>query len=173
MLYVNVNVNVYSLISHRVQQTSQFTPLALELSLIQSRLLWREFTAYSASNAIHNLHFSFHQVPITAGWTEAAWYERLDQHLYIWLAARLKHRSPIHGTNWAQHCLTSVVWRELVTTRPCATLTKYAPIWGGASRSSLRHSWHGVLILSSMIISRTWSIKMPPTRIVEVRVCAT
>ena len=41
------------------------------------------------------LHCWFHQVPITAGWTEAAWYERLAQHLYPWPAAWLEHRSPI------------------------------------------------------------------------------
>ena len=28
-------------------------------------------------------------------WTEAAWYERLAQHLYTWQAAWLEHRSPI------------------------------------------------------------------------------
>ena len=50
----NVNVYVYSLISHRVQQTSQFTPLVLELSLVRSHLLWGEFSAFSAAIAIHN-----------------------------------------------------------------------------------------------------------------------
>ena len=49
-----VNVYVYSLISHRVQQTSQFTPLVLELSLVHSHLLWGEFSAFSAAIAIHN-----------------------------------------------------------------------------------------------------------------------
>ena len=47
-------VYVYSLISHRVQQTSQFTPLVLELSLVRSHLLWGEFSAFSAAIAIHN-----------------------------------------------------------------------------------------------------------------------
>ena len=37
-----------------VQQTLQFTPLVLELSLIWSHILWREFSAFSAANAIHN-----------------------------------------------------------------------------------------------------------------------
>ena len=72
-LYINVNVYVYSLISHRVQQTSQFTPLVLELFLIHSHLLLGEFSAFSAANmAFIILHFSFHQVPITAGWTKVA-----------------------------------------------------------------------------------------------------
>ena len=49
-----INVHVYSLISHRVQQTSQFTPLVLELSLVRSHLPWGEFSAFSAAIAIHN-----------------------------------------------------------------------------------------------------------------------
>ena len=51
---VNLNVNVYSLISHRVQQTSQFTPLVLELSLVRSHLLCGDFGTFSAALAIHN-----------------------------------------------------------------------------------------------------------------------
>ena len=51
---VNVNVEVYSLKSPWVQQTLQFTPLVLELSLIRSHLLWGEFSAFSAADAIHN-----------------------------------------------------------------------------------------------------------------------
>ena len=82
----NVNVYVYSLDIpfSRVQQTAQFTPLVSELTLIRSHLLWGEFSAFSAANDISQCHFtfhnspffSFHQVPITAGWTEAVWYER-------------------------------------------------------------------------------------------------
>ena len=79
---------VYSLISHRVQQTLQFTPLVLELSLVQSHLLWGEFSTISAAIAIHNSPlFVPPGIPITAGWTEAALYERLAQHLYTWPAA--------------------------------------------------------------------------------------
>ena len=51
---LNVNVYVYSLISRRVQQTSQFIPLVLDNSLIRSHLLWGEFSAFSAVKAIHN-----------------------------------------------------------------------------------------------------------------------
>ena len=47
----------YCLISHRVQQTSQFIAVVLELSLIRSYLLWGEFSALSAANAIHNSPF--------------------------------------------------------------------------------------------------------------------
>ena len=47
-------VYVYSLISPWAQQTSQFTPLSLENSLIRSHLLWGQFSAFSTANAIHN-----------------------------------------------------------------------------------------------------------------------
>ena len=53
--WLNVNVEVYSLKSPWVQQTLQFTPLVLELSLIQSHLLWGEFSTFSAADAIHNI----------------------------------------------------------------------------------------------------------------------
>ena len=67
---VNVNVYVYSLISHRVQQTSQFTPLVLELSLVRSHLLWGEFSTFSAAIAIHNSPFF---VPLA---THHCWVDR-------------------------------------------------------------------------------------------------
>ena len=42
------------------------------------------FAHFAAAIASHyRLAFSFHQLPITAGWTEAAWYERLAQHLHM------------------------------------------------------------------------------------------
>ena len=135
--YVNVNVNVYvySLISHRVQQTSQFTPLVLELSLVWSHLLWGEFSAFSAAIAIHNSPLF-----VPPG-THHCW---VDRGGMIWKACP----TPLHmadsvtrapavthpSTNRAQRCLTSVIWRELVTTRPCATT-----IW--AYLSSNNASW--------------------------------
>ena len=56
-IIVNVNVYVYSLIFHRVQQTSQFKPLVLELSHVQSHLIWGEFSTFSAADVIHNSPF--------------------------------------------------------------------------------------------------------------------
>ena len=47
------------------------------LSLIRSHLLWEEFSAFSAANIIQNFSdFSFHQVPIAAGWAEAVWNDK-------------------------------------------------------------------------------------------------
>ena len=117
-------VYVYSLISHRVQQTSQFTPLVLELSLVRSHLLWGEFSAFSAAIAIHNSPLF-----VPPG-THHCW---VDRGGMIWKACP----TPLHmadsvtrapavthpSTNRARRCLTSVIWRELVTTRPCATTT--------------------------------------------------
>ena len=95
------------LISPWVQQTAQFTPLVSELSLIRSHLLWGEFSAFSAANAISQFSiFSFHQVPITAGWTEAFWYERFCP-------------TPPHTSNFSD-------LRELVTL-PCATICVRPP----------------------------------------------
>ena len=118
----HINVYVYSLISHRVQQTSQFTPLVLELSLVRSHLLWGEFSAFSAAIAIHNSPLF-----VPPG-THHCW---VDRGGMIWKACP----TPLHmansvtrapavthpSTNRARRCLTSVIWRELVTTRPCAT----------------------------------------------------
>ena len=114
---INVNVYVYSLDIpfSRVQQTAQFTPLVSELTLIRSHLLWGEFSAFSAANDISQCHFtfhnspifSFHQVPITAGWTEAVWYERFCP-------------TPLHTSNFSD-------LRELVTL-PCATIVSDRPL---------------------------------------------
>ena len=75
---VNVNVEVYRLKSPWVQQTLQFTPLVLELSLLRSHhsplgRIQRIFCSWCHSQFFQ---FSFHQVLITAGWKEAVWYER-------------------------------------------------------------------------------------------------
>ena len=72
VLNLYVNVYVYSLISHRVQQISQFTPLVLELSLILSISSGENSAHFLQLLPLTILHCSFHQVPITAGWTEAA-----------------------------------------------------------------------------------------------------
>ena len=51
----NVNVYVYSLIPPWVQQTSQFTPLVLKLSLIQSHLLWGECSIWALWNVLKHI----------------------------------------------------------------------------------------------------------------------
>ena len=78
------NVFVYNLLFPLVQQTSQFVSLALEFLHIVS-FASGENTAFSHFAAAivnhYNSVFSFHQIPITTGWTEAARYERLATHL--------------------------------------------------------------------------------------------
>ena len=119
---VNVNVYVYSLISHRVQQTSQLTPLVFELSFAWFHLLWGEFSAFSAAIAIPNSPLF-----VPPG-THHCW---VDRGGMIWKAcptplhmAGSVTRAPVThpSTNRARHCLTSVIWRELVTTRPYPTM---------------------------------------------------
>ena len=54
------------------------------------------FAHFAAAITNHcNSAFSFYQIPITAGWTETAWYERLAQHLYAGLTVWLEQWSPI------------------------------------------------------------------------------
>ena len=101
------------------------------LSFTVSSPLWRiqHFAHFAAAIANHyNLAFSFQQVPITAGWTEAAWYERLVQHLYTWLVM-------------CYHCVRVAVGphRHVCSTRRAVTFmsTRAAPhlmplslLWG-------------------------------------------
>ena len=147
---MNVNVYVYSLISHQVQQILQFTPLVLELSLVRSHLLWGEFSAFSAAIAIHNSPLF-----VPPG-THHCW---VDRGGMIWKACP----TPLHmagsvtpaavthpSTNRARLRLTSVIWRELVTTRPCAckapltvqSILDHQHAWGDSDRC---HSWNILL----------------------------
>ena len=65
---VNINVYVYSLISLRVRQILQFTPLVLEISVIWSHLLWGEFSACSPGNATLNFPiFRSNSYPLLLG----------------------------------------------------------------------------------------------------------
>ena len=83
VLNVNVNVEVYSLKSPWVQQTLQFTPLVLELSLIRSHLLWGEFSAFSATDAIHNFsNFHSTRYPSLLGGQRRYGVRGFAQHLY-------------------------------------------------------------------------------------------
>ena len=76
---VNVNVSVYSL---------KFPLSSADITIYDPGIGNSAFAHFAAAIANHyNLAFSFHQVPITTGWTEAVWYERLAQHLYTWPSA--------------------------------------------------------------------------------------
>ena len=131
---------VYSLISHRVQQTSQFTSLVLELSLVRSHLLWGEFSAIFCSYS----HSQFSIVRSTRYPSLLGGQRRHDMkglptplHMAdsVTRAPAVTHPS----TNRAQRCLTSVIWRELVTTRPCATTYKSSTQTETQSQSD--HKW--------------------------------
>ena len=89
---VNVNVSVYSLKSPLLSANcTNYIPGIgiLSYSLISSGEN-SAFARFAAAIANHyNLAFSSHQLPITAGWTEVVWYERLAQHLYTWPSASM------------------------------------------------------------------------------------
>ena len=56
------------------------------------------FTVSFAAVANHyNAAFSFHQVAITAGWTEAVWNEKFGWHCYTWRAMWIEFQ-----TFWSQ-----------------------------------------------------------------------
>ena len=117
---VNVNVEVYSLKSPWVQQTLQFTPLVLELSLIRSHLLWGEFSAFSAADVIHN-------------------FSNFRSIRYLSLLGGQRQ----HGMRgFAQHLYTLINFsdlRELVNF-PCATI-------GVGDCEANQSSWHEAFVL--------------------------
>ena len=120
---------IYHLISPWVQQNSQFTPLVLELSLIQSHLPRGEFSICAlCCSCRQSLQFSF----LVPSGTHHCWVNRGGMiweacptrlHMFGSLARALVAHPSTYGT---QRCLTSVIWWELVTTQPCATIT---PLW--------------------------------------------
>ena len=95
---VNVNVYVYSLIAPCVQQTSHNVRPCYWNSLLYSLISSRKnsefaYSYFAVAIANHyNVAVSFYHVPITAGWTDMAWYERLAQHLCPWPMAWLKQQ---------------------------------------------------------------------------------
>ena len=62
----------------------QFTPLVLELSLTQSHLLWGEFSAFSAANAVHKFsNFCSNWYPSLLGRQRLYGKSGFAQHLYM------------------------------------------------------------------------------------------
>ena len=100
----NVNVYVYGLIS-RVQQTSHFTPLVLQLSLVWSHLLWGQFRAFSAAVAIHNSPL-FVPPGTHHCWVNRGGMIRKDCPIHLHMAGSVTRAAVTHpSTNRAQRCL--------------------------------------------------------------------
>ena len=100
-------------------------------TLTWSHLLWGEFSAFSAANAVHNFfQFLFHQVPITAGWTEAVWYERFLPNTYTHQLT-----SVIFG-NWLIFHVLPLVWEVVRRTNRLGT--RLCGTWMSTWR---RHFW--------------------------------
>ena len=119
---INVNVFVYSLISPSVQQASQFTTLVFELALIKS--------ISSAENSAF-AHLATAIAVLTTNLSCSTRYPSLlggqKRHDMRGLPNTSTHYCNVTGTpvthpssNQARRCLPSVMWRVLVTTRPCA-----------------------------------------------------
>ena len=71
---VEVHVVTGLLSRHPREFSGQYNyTLGTGTHILQSHLLWGEFSAFSTSVI---QFFSFHQVPITARWKEAAWNEK-------------------------------------------------------------------------------------------------
>ena len=71
------------------------------------------FVCFAAAIISHyKLAFSFYQVPITAGWTEASRYERLAWHLSTWPAVWLEHRSCIQVPTAFDIAFAYIQWSD-------------------------------------------------------------
>ena len=96
----------------------------MEHTLLQSHLLWGEFSICAlCCSYSQSLQFSFLVPP----GTHHCW---VDRGSVIWeacptplhMAGNVTRAAVTHpSTNRARSCLTSVIWWELVTIRPCAT----------------------------------------------------
>ena len=95
VIYIQCNIYVYNIEFSRLHNLHHWYWNSLLYSLISSSKT-SAFVHFGLAIANHcNLAFSFHQVLITAGWTNTAWYVRLAQHLHTWLVGWLEYWSPI------------------------------------------------------------------------------
>ena len=111
-----------------VKVALQFTPLLLELSLIRSPLLWGEFSAFSAADAIHNFsNFHSTRYPSLLGGQRRHGMRGFAQHLYTLI-------------NFSD-------LRELVNF-PCATI-------GVGDCEANQSSWHEAFVLQECPLGGT------------------
>ena len=97
---LHITVNEFSFLRWSTDEIADFTIYMGTLSYMVSSPLGRIQSIFCSLCHSQFSIFSFHQVPITAGWTEAAWYERLTQHLYTLPPEWLEHWSPIQVLTW-------------------------------------------------------------------------
>ena len=87
-----INVHVYVQCPHEFSRLYNYTSGIDRNTLIYGLFpACLEFSVFSivVANHITVQHFSFHQAPITAGWTEAAWSEKFPWHFCTWPALRI------------------------------------------------------------------------------------
>ena len=75
-----------------------------------------QLMSFSVSN------FSFHRVPITAGWAEAVWNEKFARHFYTWPAEGIELQTvcswvqhPIHWVTCFHHMHCLLFWHVVAT----------------------------------------------------------
>ena len=121
---INVNVHVYSTdIPVGSADCTIYTPGIGTYSFTVSSPLGRIQHLHTLLQLSQSLQFNFLVPP----GTHHCW---VDRGGVIWeacptplhMAGSVTQAAVTHpSTKWAQRCLTSVIWRELVTIRPCAT----------------------------------------------------
>ena len=114
-------MEVYSLKSRWVQQTLQFTPLVLKLSLIRFHLLWGEFSAFSAAITPFTIFSNF----CSTRYPSLLGGQRYERYGMRGLPNTSTHQltSVIFG-NWLIYHVLSLVW-EIVGWTNCLKLA-----WG-------------------------------------------
>ena len=94
---------------------------------LQSHFRNSAFVNFAEIIAIHyNLASSFHRVPITAGWTEASWCERLDN--------KSTHSMAMYT---CYHCMGVVIADQLASLQYTVSLVVYAMSTGERHISSV------------------------------------
>ena len=138
-------------------------------SLIVSSPLGRiqHLHTFAAATANHyNLVVSFHQVPITGGqrWHDmrglpntSTYGQQHNSNIRPWLADT--HPS----TTWAQHGITSVIWRELLSTRPYAIMYSMTILHGFGA-------WNEQTFNQAAIAQKYWKAKTVATVIIATSI---
>ena len=77
---------------------------------ISMERMQRIFCSWSHS---HNFNFSFHLVPITAGWTEAVWIQSLPKAFTRDKRCGIEHRTSWSRVQQINHCSTRSIYNNV------------------------------------------------------------
>ena len=123
---INVNVNVYSLISPCVQLSLQLAPLVLKLSHIQPHLLWGEFSICSlCCSCNQSLQFSFLVPPGTHHcWVDRGSMIRKACPTSLHMVGSMTR---VLVTHRSAKTRLNVIWADMVTTRLATMCYHHCP----------------------------------------------